>query len=251
MTTRLFTKEYASKARCAAAVRNYTWLRKKTPSLLLPQLLDVGNASLGFEHVAGRHAHPSDLPHLAELLGRIHAEAWAAELRLARLDQPWKAAVGVLPDYLSTRRQALDRRVEAGHIASDGQLVRLLRTLERTAAGPVAFYKDSNPRNFLLNTTGTVYAVDFDDLTLAPFGYDLAKLLHTLTLTHGRLSASRIHTARDTYNGATAAFGAGLTVSEGDLVGHLQLHQVLTAPYHDRPHYPHAPKTLTGPGRPQ
>jgi len=248
MTGQLFTKEYPSKGRCEAAVRNYTWLRKKAQSLRLPQLMDVGNATLGFEHIAGRHAHPSDLPRLAELMGRTHGEAWASELRAACLDQPWKATVGVLPDFLRTRQEALDRRVEAGYLAPAHTLARLLRTLERTAAGPAAFYKDSNPRNFLITTTGAVYVVDFDDLTLAPFGYDLAKLLHTLALAHGRLSTSRMRAARDAYNRATTRYGAGLTVSEDDLIGHLQLHHVLTAPYHDRPHYPHAP---TSPGRPE
>ena len=44
------------------------------------------------------------------------------------------------------------------------------------ADGPAAFYKDANPRNFLITPAGHPVTIDFDDLTLAPFGYDLAKL---------------------------------------------------------------------------
>jgi Ser/Thr protein kinase RdoA (MazF antagonist) len=148
----------------------------------------------------------------------------------------------MLPDYLHTRQEALVHRAETGHIPDEQTLMGLLRVLERTAGGPVAFYKDSNLRNFLLTTAGVaVVAVDFDDLTLAPFGYDLAKLLHTLALTHGRLSTQRLRAAHDAYNRATSQFAGGLAVSENDLLDHLHLHQALTAPYHDRPHYPHAP----------
>ncbi|MEZ0095549.1 phosphotransferase [Streptacidiphilus sp. EB129] len=237
-----FTKQYTSKTRCETAVRNYNWLWKKAPELGPPLLLKVSNTSLDFEPLPGRHAHPSDLPQLAALLGGVHGRAWAVELRGARLDQPWRTADSRMPDYLQTRQEALRRRAETGYLPADGSLLRLLRTLEATATGPAAFYKDSNPRNFLLTAAGEVRTVDFDDLTLAPFGYDLAKLLHTLALAHGRLSPARLHAARDSYNAAASLYGPGLTVSEDALVAHLHLHQALTAPYHDRPHYPYAPR---------
>ena len=37
--------------------------------------------------------------------------------------------------------------------------------------------------------------VDFDDLTLAPFGYDLAKLVVSTAMTHGPLPAEAITAA--------------------------------------------------------
>ncbi len=62
--------------------------------------------------------------------------------------------------------------------------------LHGACGGPAAFYKDANPRNFLITPAGPV-TVDFDDLTLAPFGYDLAKLVVTLAMTYGALDPRR------------------------------------------------------------
>jgi hypothetical protein len=45
--------------------------------------------------------------------------------------------------------------------------------LTTAVSRPVAFYKDTNPRNILITAAGQLITVD--DLTLAPFGYDLAK----------------------------------------------------------------------------
>ncbi|WP_420094795.1 phosphotransferase [Nocardia asteroides] len=50
------------------------------------------------------------------------------------------------------------------------------------ARHPVALYKDSDIRNFIL-ADDQVAILDFDDLTLAPFGYDLAELI-----VNGRMS---------------------------------------------------------------
>ncbi|WP_246835242.1 phosphotransferase [Micromonospora sp. MH33] len=51
---------------------------------------------------------------------------------------------------------------------------------------PTAFYKDPNIRNYLVDGED-IAVVDFDDLTLAAFGYDLAGLLVTASMTYGRL----------------------------------------------------------------
>ncbi|QIS23464.1 hypothetical protein [Nocardia terpenica] len=53
-----------------------------------------------------------------------------------------------------------------------------------------------------LTPTGTVTLVDFDDLGLAPFGYDLAKLVVSAAMTHGQLGPALIETTLDAYNTA-------------------------------------------------
>ncbi|MGH3867969.1 MAG: hypothetical protein ACRDQ4_17960 [Pseudonocardiaceae bacterium] len=52
-------------------------------------------------------------------------------------------------------------------------------SLRLVVAGlPPEIYKDANIRNFLL-TDHSVVIIDFDELTLPPFGYNLARLILT------------------------------------------------------------------------
>jgi hypothetical protein len=46
--------------------------------------------------------------------------------------------------------------------------------------------------NILITSIGRPVTVDIDDLTLAPFGYDLVKLVVTLAMTHGRLPGNAL-----------------------------------------------------------
>jgi hypothetical protein len=107
-----------------------------------------------------------------------------------------------------------DRRAVSGasvrfeHISGRHAETRDLPRLAALLGEPAAFYKDSNPRNFLITGDGTIFAVDTDDLTLAPFGYDLAKLIATLTMTYGEIGPAGIETAREIYNRAAARHDA-------------------------------------------
>jgi hypothetical protein len=140
-------------------------------------------------------------------------------------------------DYLTCRRAALRRRLELGFLGGSAELRAALALLEETATGPAAFYKDSNPRNFLITSPGEIYVIDADDLTLAPFGYDLAKLIVTMQMTHGRLWAADVTTALAAYNRAAASHGDGLAVSRSRLDAFSALHQIFNAPYAGRHGY--------------
>jgi len=52
----------------------------------------------------------------------------------------------------------------------------------------------------LITPDGLPVTIDFDDLTLAPFGYDLAKLVVTLAMTYGELPGEQIAAALFAYN---------------------------------------------------
>ncbi|MFI5662251.1 phosphotransferase [Streptomyces sp. NPDC051684] len=234
-----FTKHYANPESAAGAVRHYRWITEHAKPLRQPALLTVGPDTLTFERIEGRSVRPEDLPRVAELLGHAHGAAWASDLRSASLDTPHHFQDGTMfDDHLGPRKLALRRRHERGYLPNKAALHAMLGLLEATAQGPCAFYKDSNPRNFIITSTQDIVAVDTDDLSLAPMGYDLAKLIATLHLTYGPLTDGAVANALIAYNAAARRHGARLgTTDRGRLDGFLALHAVLTAPYVGRNGY--------------
>lgn len=240
MTTTQYIKHYSTAERCQTAVRNYMWLVQHVPPVRLPALQAIGTTSLAFEFVHGRHAQPSDLPRLATHLGDAHGASWVDGLYRAQLDTTHVPGQGLeVPDFPSSRRKALAARHSAGFLPTTADLDASLTLLAETGSGPAAFYKDTNPRNFLL-TADTVVTIDVDDLTLAPFGYDLAKLIVTLTMTYGPLPANAVRDALDRYNHAAAEHHESLGHTGPErLTGFMHLHGILTAPYLGRGGYKH------------
>jgi hypothetical protein len=199
----VYLKHYTSRSARRRAERNYQWLAGFSSPIRLPRLLAADGQMLAFEHVSGRRAQPGDLVRLASHLGAVHAAAHVAELHYARLTESFRTATGhQIPGFLDARLDAVGRALGSGAVPcpafSAAQAERFLR---RACEGPAAFYKDANPRNFLITPAGPV-TVDFDDLTLAPFGYDLAKLAVTLAMTHGPFRSRQISCAMDAYKTA-------------------------------------------------
>ncbi|MEU7018211.1 phosphotransferase [Streptomyces sp. NPDC046385] len=239
MRPRQFTKQYETAAQAASAARHHAWLAEHARPLRLPALTVVGPTSLTYEWIDGRPARPEDLLTLARLLGDAHGAAWAADLRPASLNTPHRFRDGIaFGDYIAPRQTALRRRLEQGYLPDQVALHAMLTLLEKTAKGPTAFYKDSNPRNFIITEVGDIYAVDTDDLTLAPMGYDLAKLIATLILTYGPLPAPVIDSTLRAYNEAAERHDPRLGSTHRErLNDFLALHAVLTAPYAGRNGY--------------
>ncbi|WP_338932760.1 phosphotransferase [Streptomyces netropsis] len=239
MTPTQFTKGYVSTRQAAEAARHYHWLATHARPLLQPALTTTTPTSLTFAWIEGRHSEPDDLPRLAVLLGDAHGAAWASDLHDASLTRPHASRDGALfPDYVACREVALRKRLEQGHLPDASVLDMLLALVEATAEGPAAFYKDSNLRNFLITTEGTIFTVDTDDLTLAPFGYDLAKLITTLVMTHGTIEPPVIEQALDLYNEAASRHDARLAATDLQrLHAFITLHVHLTAPYAGRNGY--------------
>ncbi|MCX5604876.1 phosphotransferase [Streptomyces phaeochromogenes] len=239
MTITYFTKFYGTAEQAAAAAQHYAWLAAHAKPLRQPTLRVIGPTSLTVERIQGRHAAAEDLTTLAGLLGDAHGAAWVSDLHQANVETPHHFGDGAsLDDYLHPREAALRQRHRQGYLPTHSALIAMLTLLRTTAEGPAAFYKDSNLRNFLITEDDTVFAVDPDDLTLAPFAYDLAKLITSLLLTYGPLPEESVGKALAAYNEAAACHDGQLGTTNRDcLDDFLALHAVLTAPYVGRHGY--------------
>jgi hypothetical protein len=175
------------------------------------------------ERLPGRPPGPGDLSVLADALGRLHGTAYALELHAAQLGRPFHTGTGaVLMAFPTGRRGAIPQ------LRHDWSSL------------PAAFYKDANVRNFLITASGPA-VVDFDDLTLAPFGYDLAKLTVSTAMTFGHLPRNDVESALAAYTrGVVVGGGPKHSCSLPQLASYAEVHHALTAKYLHRNGYTHA-----------
>ncbi|MEU4574612.1 phosphotransferase [Nonomuraea sp. NPDC023979] len=229
MSPGTFRKSYSSHQDLGRVVANHAWLAEHAKPLQLPTLVAVHADHIEFGFINGRHCSVDDAPTVAITLGQAHAAAWQSDLHRAMLTRSHPTSdTHELPDFASPRIRALDRHHEAGLIsASELAVVRPL--LEPHPAELAAFYKDTNPRNVMI-TSGDPVMLDLDDLTLAPFGYDLAKLLVTLAMTYGPLPSGAYAAALACYNRPLLDAGLPL-VPIRRLLEYAELHHLLTLPY--------------------
>lgn len=143
-------------------------------------------------------------------------------MHAARLHQPHTTTIElVIPDFADPRRAALHRAAAVAGV----DVAAVDAVLDRPGL-PAAFYKDPNVRNYLVSGEG-VAVVDFDDLTLAPFGYDLAGLLVTASMTYGRLDEQTLACCIGAYRVAVAP----QQCRPADLRQFAELHHLLTLRY--------------------
>jgi hypothetical protein len=222
VTPRVFLKHYTDPARGVAARHHRDWLEHLDSGVRIPHG-HPGSANLQIlEQLTGDPPGPDHLITLAATLGQLHGAAYERELHAARLDEPFTVGTGLtISDFRAGRQQ-------------------LLAHFGVRAHGPAAFYKDANIRNFVITPTGPA-VVDFDDLTLAPFGYDLAKLVVSAAMTYGALPADQLHDGLRAYNGAvTAAGGPEGACSSDELAIYAEIHDALTRRYRHSNGYQHA-----------
>ncbi|WP_117211657.1 phosphotransferase [Allorhizocola rhizosphaerae] len=225
----LFIKRYPDGGRAAKARANHRWLTSLNSGVLLPDLVHSGKTALAFTKLDGSTPSADDLVTLAATIGRLQRAAFPA-LTTARLDRTHSIGTHDIEDFTESRRAAL-HTAAAAHGTSPQWTDAVL---DRAAGMPPAFYKDSNLRNFILTPRG-VAIVDFDDLTLAPHGYDLAKLIVSTAMTHGRIEAHAVSAALDAYN-TTVGHNACIAM---DLTIWAELNWLFTANYLGRNGYRH------------
>lgn len=157
-----------------------------------------------------------------------------------RLDQGFDLpGIGRMSAFTASRIARVRHNMGAAMVPGPALSIdRAVHIIEASADEPAAFYKDSNPRNFLITPT-TITAVDFDDLTPAPFAYDLAKLLVTTAMTHGPLPTGLSAKALAAYNVETP-----YRCSPDRLADWMEIHHILTSPYLGRNGYTHSWHTL-------
>ncbi|MFE2998027.1 phosphotransferase [Nocardia sp. NPDC059246] len=210
-----FRKYYRTDSYADTARRHYRWLHQLDSGVRLPVLLGQDGTTLLFEHLEGHAVEPDDMRSAAIVLGKLHAAAHREYLSSARLDRPFVVSNELtVADFLTPRRS-------------------LSSQVRRFRALPVALYKDANVRNFVVQPTGTA-VIDFDELTLAPFGYDLAKLIVSCAMTHGHFGRTRVRSALDGYN---SELPPSLQCPEDRLRQYATLQHLLTAPYQGRHGY--------------
>jgi len=225
----LFVKQYADERHAARARTNYAWLASLSSGVLLPDLVAGGGCTLAFRRIAGTTPGQRDLVVLAATIGQMHRAATPL-LTGARLDRRHRVGEHVIDDFTESRRAALQHAAAVHSVGPQW----IDAILDRAAEMRPAFYKDSNLRNFLLTANG-VGVVDFDDLTLAPHGYDLAKLVTSMAMTFGQLNLLDILSALDTYNSAVGYAACAAR----HLAIWAELNWLLTANYIGRNGYQH------------
>lgn len=235
-----FAKKYVSKGDCSRAAANYRWLANLSSPMRSPELLTASETRLVFAFSLGAAARPSDLLAIAEHLGDVHGAIYRTVLHQAHLGQDFIAAGGqVISGFLDQRLEAVERHLRQGTVPAPTLSVAASRDrLGEALDEPAAIYKDSNPRNFLVLPDQLPITVDFDDLTLAPFGYDLAKLIVALAMTHGPISARFIGRSLTLYNRAARRHHHAVgRVTPAQLLTWAEIHHVLTSPYQGRNGY--------------
>ena len=212
-------------AACQAAADHHRWLASY---LRVPQLLDAGDRWLDFEHIDGHPPQPADLPGLAGHLGTVHGTMFGRALHNARLETPYDTGDSTrIADFLGPRRTAVADRLTRDRVPYPAYTMpEADRILTSAADLPAVIYKDTNIRNVLLTGDGPIH-LDFDDLTLAPPGYDLAKLLLSAAMTHGPQATIIFDAALRQYDAALASTGVA-PCGPDRLAGWLEIHHILT-----------------------
>ncbi|BAJ29050.1 MULTISPECIES: phosphotransferase [Kitasatospora] len=225
-----FTKTYLSAQAQQQSLAHHRWIARTNPDVRIPRIVQVRPTEIDFEHLEGRHGGPDDLVALANLLGHQHTSAHTRELHAARLDTPHTHDTITITGFADGRRERLHRLLASGTVPEPALTPEAADDwLKQAAIMPAAFYKDSNPRNFLI-ADADVAVIDFDSLTLAPFGYDLAKLVVSTAMTTGPLPEDAIRRAVDAYNHHPRQRGLP-GCSWREFAAWCEFHHVLTTPY--------------------
>jgi Ser/Thr protein kinase RdoA (MazF antagonist) len=210
MNASAWVKSYRSVALARRAVSNHRWLAGT--GLSVPALTAARGRDVEWERIEGQHVGSGeDILRVATMLGPWHR-------RLAETELDDNAA---LPEFAASRALAI-RRSTAPEAALSAADVSRLRAVAASCLPSV--YKDLNVRNVLLDGDRVVH-VDFDDLTLAPAGYDLAKLVVTYAMSHGE--RPRAEQILSVYNDAA---GVELCTAT-EFVLWMELHHLLTFRY--------------------
>jgi Ser/Thr protein kinase RdoA (MazF antagonist) len=226
----LFVKRYPSPQRAQTALANYTWLSSLDSGVTFPKLVSATESRLVFNTVNGDTPGPVHLPQLANAVGHLHRAA-APRLASSSADPKQQAFLSGIKDFPESRREALRHSGGKSELCSET----ISQILPFAASQPCTFYKDSNLRNFILTGDAVVVVVDFDDLTLAPYGYDLAKLIVSSAMTHGQLTVLAISETLSAYNAAVGWEACTLR----RLALWAELNWLLTAKYLGRNGYTH------------
>ncbi len=238
--TATFVKRYRTSVEVDTALGHYRWLVGLAADIDFPALVGHTARTVEFEHFPGRTARPADLPTVAAALGRLHRTARRRGLDHALGNSRYKTASGLVLDaFAGPRRSRLHAVLRQGLAPNSPLSHRTVdQWLDHAAELPVALYKDANPRNVLISDHRGLVLVDFDSLTLAPVGYDLAKLLVTTAMTYGALPCSAAEETITTYSEQLDLDPPACSMAE--IIAWSEFHHLLTHVHLGRHGYRHA-----------
>ncbi len=219
--TPVFVKHYTTAENASRALQAYRWFASMNV-LTVPQLLEWSPTSMTYEFVVGRHASIEDLNALARQLGQLSAHVRSAEL--SGRQNLEAAVIGRslrLEDFAVSKDAWIAKH---GAELSNSEQASFQRVLSVTRQADL--YKDANLRNFLITASGLTVTLDYDSLTVAPTGYDLAKLIVSLYMAGYDVGKDEMTSALDAFN---ADGSAG--VLPADLSDYLAVNGALTRRY--------------------
>jgi hypothetical protein len=223
----VFAKNFADRDAMERCLRNHALVRDVAVGRV-PEVLwvDRHTWTIGFEFLAGRAVtDDGDLEAAAAVIGRMHCRWRDSRARyVVGLDHPSERV------FSAPRRAPVEARLRVtqdhGNLLHRVSLDRLWMLADARAQ---CFYKDCNALNFILRGH-RVSLVDFDTLTVAPAGYDLAKLLLTVMMRRGNGSAGLVRRCLGVYNAELCVKG-GAPCGADRLLLFMELHWLLTMPY--------------------
>lgn len=213
--TLVYNKYYQSDSTCSLAYSHYLLLR--SAGIAVPsyhsEFSPNGSSRqpvLSMAYIPGVHAGSNNAGQIAAILADLHSAEPVKEWILRKAAQQ------------TSQERALYRR-EYGPAASEL---------------PLSVYKDANYRNFVVSDR--IYTLDYDTLTLAPAGYDLAKFFVSVGMHEGNVSNECMTRALRTYLNKT---GAHLT--KGVFRTLLNINIIRTRKYIGHGGYRYVPRPLT------
>jgi DNA-binding XRE family transcriptional regulator len=227
LTAPTFIKTYLTNVARSAAQAHLRWLAFHASPLRPPRIVAARARRLVFEGVEGRRPVLADLAAVASHLGAAHGTAWTTRLHAARLDTSYRLDSGhVIAGFTAGWLEMLDILERSGRL-DGGEAASYRSALGEVADGPVAISTNTTPDSLLISPAGRPVSIDFDHLILAPFGYDLARLIVTLALQHGPVPKSAAQQAMNAYNPAARRHGSHLGVNAAQMIECICLHRTL------------------------
>ncbi|MQB08167.1 hypothetical protein DXT91_29470 [Agrobacterium tumefaciens] len=171
--------------------------------------------------------------------GRLPINNFLAAVEVTRLlNESWekiidKSVYKISNFFDSSRLEAYSRGlkyiVDQSNWLTASNFIRVLKHFSGTSSN---LYKDSNVTNFI-NYNGGAFIIDFDTITLAPFGYDFAKLLLTDAVKSHSLEQQRVAGALMQYRW-TPACGA---LSANLMLMFMDIHWIMAQPFRRKNSY--------------
>jgi aminoglycoside phosphotransferase (APT) family kinase protein len=220
--TPIYVKRYDSLRALREAARNYSVFARLSPEHI-PRLIKVDHAqcAMVMEYIHGGPVRsPRNLLDATILLGQLHSRWLRCPYTI------WEKASFAAPRRNKVQSALWQESPDRTNPLLDMDLDELWLAAERSSC---CLYKDFNTTNVIINAT-SLTLIDFDVLTIAPIGYDLAKLMLSFAISGYGFGPGLLETARRRYIAELPQW-CRATVTPNSLLIWIEVHWLLTSPY--------------------